>query len=75
LSGKSCDSAASAVDAPTDLRKARRAAFLGKIAPHHRRCNDAFVALFRTLVGHALEAGVLSLVVLSLAEMASARTP
>jgi len=32
LSGNSCDNAASAVEAPTDLRKARRAAFFGKIA-------------------------------------------
>ncbi len=31
-SGKRWESAASAVDAPTDLRKARRAASLGKIA-------------------------------------------
>ena len=32
LSGKNCDTAASAVAAPTDLRKARRAASLGNIA-------------------------------------------
>ncbi len=32
FSGKNCDSAASAVEAPTDLRKARRAASFGKTA-------------------------------------------
>src|SRR6201988_2671440 len=32
LSGKSCERAASAVDAPTDLRNARRAASFGKTA-------------------------------------------
>jgi len=32
LSGKNCKSAASTVEAPTDCRNARRAAFLGKIA-------------------------------------------
>ncbi|MEY9886332.1 hypothetical protein ABIA43_007866 [Bradyrhizobium sp. USDA 328] len=32
LSGKNCDSAASAVDAPTDFRKARRATSCGNIA-------------------------------------------
>jgi len=32
LSGKSCESAASAVDAPTDLRNARRAASFGNTA-------------------------------------------
>ncbi len=32
LSGKNCDSAASAVVAPTDFRNARRAASCGKIA-------------------------------------------
>jgi hypothetical protein len=31
-SGKNCDSAASAVEAPTDLRKARRAASFGNTA-------------------------------------------
>ena len=32
LIGKNCDSAASAVDAPTDFRNARRAASFGNIA-------------------------------------------
>jgi hypothetical protein len=32
FSGKSCESAASAVEAPTDLRKKRRAASFGKTA-------------------------------------------
>ncbi len=32
LSGKSCESTASAVDAPTDLRNARRAASFGNTA-------------------------------------------
>ena len=32
FSGKNCDSAASAVEAPTDFRKARRAASCGNIA-------------------------------------------
>jgi len=32
LSGKSCESAASAVEAPTDLRKARRARSFGNTA-------------------------------------------
>ena len=44
LSGKNCDSAASAVEAPTDFRNARRAASLGKTA---RMTADATTPSYR----------------------------
>ena len=47
LSGKNCEIAASAVEAPTDFRNARRAASLRKHRPHHGGGDDALVALAR----------------------------
>src|SRR5438105_184662 len=51
-SGKNCERAASAVAAPTDLRKARGAA--REHGAHHRRGDDALVALVGTLHRHRL---------------------
>jgi len=69
LSGKSCESAASAVDAPTDLRNARRGV-LRKHGAHHRRRDHALVALVFALDLRALERQLR--VVLGLAAVAPA---
>ena len=45
LQRKNCDSAASAVEAPTDFRNARRAASLREHRPHHSGSDDNLVAL------------------------------
>ena len=51
LSGKNCASAASAVEAPTDFRNARRAASCGNIARIDRGGDDVLVALVLALHG------------------------
>ena len=73
LSGKNWLSAASAVEAPTDLRKARRAASCGKHRAHHRRGDHALVALLLALDLDALQRRGGVAVVLDLADVASAR--
>jgi hypothetical protein len=70
-SGKNWEIAASAVEAPTDFRKARRV--LRKHRPHHRGRDHALVALVLArwgLDGYALQRGVA--VVLELADMPAA---
>ncbi len=75
-SGKNCASAASAVEAPTDLRKARRAASCGNIARITAEATDPSVALLgvpgRALDRRALELPLRVVVVLGLAAMAPA---
>ena len=72
LSGKNCDSAASAVDAPSDCRKAA-AAFVGrKHRAHHRGGDDLLIAFVLTFDGYALQLSRGIALMLGLADMATA---
>src|SRR4029079_2316640 len=61
FSGKNWESAASAVEAPTALRKARRARFFGNIARITADATRPFIALFVTR-GWCAEKPLLALV-------------
>ena len=54
-SGKNCESAASAVEAPTDLQEGAARGVLREHRAHHRRGDDALVALLLALDRHALQ--------------------
>jgi hypothetical protein len=72
FSGKNCDSAASAVEAPSDCRKARRPRSCGEKRAHDRRSDHVLVTLF---VAFNREASQLRAVpfMLGLTGMAAAR--
>ena len=72
LSGKNCESAASAVEAPSDFRKARRGDVLRKHRPHDGRGHDAFVLLLVAFGGGALQLRPRFVVVLALRGMLAA---
>ncbi len=55
FSGKNCDSAASAVEAPSDLQEGAAADILRENRAHHRRSNHVLVAFLFALARHALQ--------------------